>query len=125
MMGQTFTGLSDRQSLAQRLKRQLLVQSIADGPADHPPRKQIQHHSEVEPALARPQIGDIRFPLLVRALGREVLLEEIGSDREGMMAVGSAFEAPRLPSLEAILAHQPSRAASPYLQALILQLAGH
>src|SRR5687768_14049886 len=42
-----------------------------------------------------------------------------------MMAVGGALEAALLPGLEAVLAHQPSRSASPYLQARVLQLAGH
>jgi hypothetical protein len=58
-MGQTFTRLSNHQGFAQRLERQLLVELITDRPADHPPGKQIQHNSEIQPTLARPQIGEI------------------------------------------------------------------
>src|ERR671911_914744 len=124
-MGQPLTGSSDRQSLAQRLERQFLVQPVADRPANHPSGKQIEHNGQVQPALTRPDVRDIRVPILVRTVCREVLLEQVGRDREGVMAVGGAFEAVLLPGLETILAHQPGGAASPDRQALVLQLAGH
>ena len=42
-----------------------------------------------------------------------------------MMAVGGALEAPFLPRLEPILAHQPGRPTAPDRQALILEFARH
>src|ERR671920_275638 len=97
---------------------------VADGPTDHPSGKQVEHNGQIEPAFTRPHVRDIRVPFLVRAPGREVLVEEIGSDREGVMAVGGAFEAALLPGFQAVLAHQPGGAAPTTLQPLVLQLAG-
>src|SRR3954452_22310769 len=124
-MGQPLTRSSDRQSLAQRLESQFLVHPVADRPANHPSGKQIQDHGQVEPALTRPHVRDIRVPFLVRALGREVLLKQVGSNRKGVVAVGGALEAALLPGLEAVLTHQPSRPTAPDGQALILEFARH
>src|SRR5829696_7768393 len=62
--------------------------------------------------IRRQYLRNIGAPLLVRALSREVLLEQVGRDRKGVMAVRGALEAPLLPGLEAVLAHQPSRSAA-------------
>ena len=35
---------------------QVLVQAVADRPADHPPGEQIQHHGQVQPALVGPHV---------------------------------------------------------------------
>jgi hypothetical protein len=125
VMGQPLTGSSDPQSLAQRLKRQFLVQPVTHRPANHPPSEEIEDDGQVQPALTRPHVRNIGAPLLVRALSREVLLEQVGRDRKGVMAVGGALEAPLLPGLEAVLAHQPSRSAATHRQALLLQFTGH
>src|SRR5215213_3102783 len=125
MVDQTLTGPADRQGFAQRLKSQFLVQSLTHRPADHPPREQIEDHGEVEPALTRPDVRDIGVPFLVRTVRREVLLDQVGSDRKSMMAVGGAFEATFLPGLEPILAHQSGRPTSPDWQAMILEFARH
>ena len=59
VMGQPLTRSSDRQSLAQRLKSQFLVQPVAHRPANHPAREEIQDHGQVEPALTRPHVREI------------------------------------------------------------------
>jgi hypothetical protein len=56
VVGQPLTRSPDRQSLAQRLQRQLLVQPVADRPADHPPSEEIEDHGQVEPALTCPHV---------------------------------------------------------------------
>ena len=48
MMDQSLVQPPDRQGLAQRLQRELLVQPVADRPADHPPSKQIQDHGQIQ-----------------------------------------------------------------------------
>src|SRR4029078_7461992 len=64
-----------------------------------------------------------RSPFLIGPIGREVLVEEIGSNRKGMLAVGGPFERRLRGSLEAVLARQPGGSTPPNLQALVLQLA--
>jgi hypothetical protein len=91
MMDQPLLGLPDRQCLAQCFQSQLLMEPVTDGPTDHPPGKQIQDHGQ--PALARPDVGDVGVPFLVRAIGREVLVDRVRCEWERMMAVGGALEA--------------------------------
>src|SRR4028119_2460201 len=62
-------------------------------------------------------------PHFSSGLGREVLGEQVGRDREGMKAVGGALEAAWLPGSETVLAHQPSRPTAAYGTAAILELA--
>src|SRR5688500_12164973 len=50
MMDQPLIGPSDRQSLAQRLERQFLVQPVTDCPAKLPPGEEIEDHGQVQPA---------------------------------------------------------------------------
>jgi hypothetical protein len=54
--------------------------------------------------------------------GRAVLVEQVGHDRKRMMAVSGALEAALLPSLEAVLPHQPSGPPPANPQATILKL---
>src|SRR3981081_98061 len=53
------------------------VHASAHRPADHPAREQIDHGRYVEPALGRPDVGEIGDPLLVRPLGRELPVQKI------------------------------------------------
>src|SRR3954453_9031149 len=76
-------------------------------PANHPPGKQVEHNGQVQPALTRPHVRDFCVQFLVWSLGREVLIEQIGSDWKAMMAVGGALEATLLPGPETISTHQP------------------
>ena len=67
------------------LKCQFLMQAVDDRPADYSPRRRDRDHSQAEPALIHPHVQEIRGPLLVRTLGREVPLDEIRCDRESVM----------------------------------------
>src|SRR5918995_1489144 len=123
MVDQAGRWSSNNKSSAQCRERQLLVQPVTDRPADDAPGEQINDDGQIQPALAGPDVGEIGAPLLVGPLGREVLVEEVGRDREGVQAVGGALEAAWLPSSEAVLAHQPGRPAAPHREAGVLQLA--
>jgi hypothetical protein len=87
--------------------------------------EEVEHDGEVEPALRRPDVGDIRPPLLVRAVRREVLRHKVRGYRPSMFAVRRALEAPLLSRDQLVLAHQPSRAVSPDLMAFIYEIAVH
>src|SRR5918994_7313382 len=60
---------------------------------------------------------------LVGALGREVLVEEVGGDRDGVQAVGGALEAARLPRAQPGLAPQPGRPTAASGEAGVLPVA--
>jgi hypothetical protein len=107
MMDQPLVRSPDCQGLAQRLQSKLLVQAVTDGPTDNPPSEQIQDHGQIQPALVCPYVRDIRRPILVRALRREILIEQVGSERKRVMAVGGVLERALLPDLEPVLAYQP------------------
>src|SRR5918993_3150297 len=116
---------SNNEGSSQRGQHQLFVQAIAGGPTHDTPGIKVDDDRQVQPALSRPDVADVGAPLLVGALGREVLVEEVRRDREGVQAVGGALEAARLPGSEAVLAHQPGRPATTHGEAGVLQLARH
>src|SRR5215213_9258083 len=96
---------SNSEGSPERGERQLLVQPVADRPTHHAPGIKVDNDRQIQPALSHPDIAEICAPLLVGALRREVLLDPVGCDREGVQAVGGAPEAAWLPSSETILAH--------------------
>jgi hypothetical protein len=64
------------------------------GPADDEAGEQIENHREVQlAALADHECARIADPALIRALGRKLLLQEIGRNRLVVMAVGRHFVA--------------------------------
>lgn len=48
-------------------------------------------------ALCRPDAGDVRPPLPVRAMRRKVLRGQVGRDRRGIFTIRRALKAPLLP----------------------------
>lgn len=55
---------SQGNSHVQRPDRQILLHPVADGPANHAPREQVDDDGQINPALARPDVGDVSRPLL-------------------------------------------------------------
>ena len=96
MMQQTWSGLPDDEGTSQRSQRELLVKTVAHRPAHDPSRVQVEDHRQVQPALPRPDVGDVAPPLPIRPSRREVLVEVVGRDREGVAAVRRASEAGRV-----------------------------
>ena len=65
---------------------QCIDDQVATDPAAHRPthnatRVQIQYHRQIQPALACLDVGDIGCPAFIRALCREVLLEQVVRNR--------------------------------------------
>lgn len=48
---------------------------------------QIDHHRQIEPALRRPDIGNITRPFLVWLVGMEVPILPVGYNVEAMIAM--------------------------------------
>ena len=95
---------ADRDRHVQGSQSQILLHAVADGPADHAPRKRVKDHSKIDPALAGPDIGDVACPLLVRSARSEVLSQEIRGDVEGVIAVRRALEFAAADDLDAVQA---------------------
>ena len=124
-MDQTRRGVASHKSTAQGFDGEVALQTITRGPADDATREEVQNDGEVEPALRRPDAGDVGPPLPVRAIRREVLRHEIGRNGPGVLAVRRALEAPLLTRDQPVLAHQPRCAMPPDLMALVDEVAVH
>ena len=125
MMDQSRRGVAGHQSTAQGFDREISLQAVTRRPANDAPREEVENDGEVEPALCRPDVGDVRPPFPVWAVRREVLRHQIGGDRPGMFAVRRALEALLLPRGQLVLSHQARRAMTPDLVPIIDEVAVH
>lgn len=55
---------------------------------------QVEDHSEIEPALLRPDLADFTGPFLVQAVSEEVSVQKIRRNVQAVIAVGRVFELP-------------------------------
>ena len=125
MVNQPRRRVASYQSTAQGFDGEVTLQTVTRGPTDDAAREEVQHDGEVEPALCRPDVGDVCPPLPVRAICCEVLRHQIGRYGPGMFAVRRALEAPFLPRDQLVLAHQSCRAVASDLMALVDEIAVH
>jgi len=72
----------------QRPDRQIAFHAVADGPTDHAPGVQVQDHRQIQPPFAGPDVADIARPFLVGPICREVTVQQVRRDVEGVVAVG-------------------------------------
>jgi len=124
-MDQTGCWTPHDQSFAQSCQGQIAVQTIGHRPADDAAGEQVDDNGQIQPPLAGPDVGDVGGPFLVRSLRREVLVDDVRCDRPGMVAIRGPLEPPLLAGSKAILAHQPSRPATPDEKAVILEFPCH
>ncbi|MDF2457864.1 MAG: hypothetical protein K0S79_280 [Nitrospira sp.] len=57
-----------------RIEGELLIGVPSHGPADHPPRLQIQEHGHIEPAGPRRNVSEIADPHPIQRGGHKALL---------------------------------------------------
>ena len=105
---QTGAWLPTIHRLLERSEGELRVQVWPERPADHESRVQIQHDGQVAPPGTRTQVGDVGDPDLVDGLCREVLIEDVGSDRIRVLRVRRRLELLRLGADQSALSHQAS-----------------
>ena len=115
------------------------IRSIDErGPADDTPGIQVKNDGQIQPALACPDVGYVSRPFLVRGIhcptvvclqtmrgGREILIQQIGSDVKGMIAVGRSLEFSGPDNLYVIVPHQAPHTPVADLQPQFLQLFSH
>jgi len=78
------------QRMLQCLFDQFASHVIGRGPADDAATEAVEHRRQIEPALTRLDVGDVRQPLLIRRRGGEIALDHVGRDRMMVPAVGGA-----------------------------------
>lgn len=83
-------------------------------------RIQIQHGRQVQPAAISANVGDVGRPGLIRGIGIEAPVQEVGGHRQVMSAVGGVGEL-AFPARLPLLLHQPAHSVAADLQALGLQ----
>lgn len=94
--------------------------AIANNPANEAAREQVDDDGQVDPSLPRPNVRDIDAPLLIGAIGRKDLVDDVRCYRPTVLAVSGAFEPALLTRLDVVLALSAARFTanqrqSPYL----------
>jgi len=85
---------SRRQGLVQRSAHQTGIEPRAVRVTHDSPGSEIEHHREVQPHFAGPQIGHVSRPEMVRPAYGKIPAENIGRERTDVRAVGRQLEAP-------------------------------
>src|SRR3546814_2153325 len=65
----------------QRPDRQILLHPVTDCPAHDTPTMQVENDGKVEPALRRPDIGDVARPLTVGGGCGKIAVQPVCRDR--------------------------------------------
>ena len=125
MMNEPWLRSTHGDGAAQGRERQVLLQSVTDGPTDDAPGEEIQNDGEIKPSLRRPDIADIDTPFPVRPVTRKILIQKIGGDRASVIAVRCLFETALLFRFQGVIAHQAGRAMAPYGQSVLAQINMH
>lgn len=96
-----------------------------DRPADDFPVEQIEHYSQIQPALASSDIGHVGCPDLIRHGRREALVEQVRHHRQRVLRVSRGFELLLVARPDAVLAHQPFDAFLAGRESALTQFAHH
>ena len=84
MKKQPGRGPATRQGHPERVEGEVVRDAVVHGPANGEARIEIEDHRQVEPPLARGNVGDVRDPRLVRARALESPGEDVGGDGKRM-----------------------------------------
>jgi hypothetical protein len=95
------------QCLLERVDDELGAEVVLERPADDAAAVAVDDHAEVEPALPRAQVGDVRDPEPVRCRRLEVALDEIIRDTHSRDTNRRPAAAPFDRAADARLSHQP------------------
>src|SRR5665647_2188317 len=86
MVDHALRGTSHHEGFPKSGESEIAVQTITDSPADDAPGEQVDDDGQIKPALARPDIGDVGSPFLVRHRRGEVLVDDVGRYRPGTVS---------------------------------------
>jgi hypothetical protein len=97
-----------RESFAKRLKNKRSIDLLAEGIPYDPSGEEIQDHRQVQPALQRYEIRDVRDPSGVGSIHGEISHQDVRRHREAVLRVRRGSETTLSASLQAQLPHQAS-----------------
>jgi hypothetical protein len=80
---------------------------LGEGPADHPPREQVDDGGQIQPALTGAQVGDVAAPRHVRGGRVEVPSDPIGGGLRSAVDDRGAHLAPPGLAFPAVEPHDP------------------
>ena len=99
---------------------------LAHGPAHDAAAEQIEHHGQVQPAFAGGDVGHVAGPDGVRRGYRKVARQQVGRDRQRMVAVGGDDAKTALATRsQTVLPHRTLHPQLAHANALRLQLPPH
>src|SRR5437899_5481400 len=84
MMEQPLRRAPARQGHPERVEREVVRDALVHRPADGEARTEIEDHRQVEPTLARRNVGDVGDPRLVRPSTLELPRQDVGGDGKRM-----------------------------------------
>ncbi len=91
----------------QRVEHELRPQVVGHCPTDHAAAERIEHDGQVEEPRPSRDVGDVRHPEPIRAVGREVALDQVGRWAGPLGTAGRAGPAPPADTRQVSAAHQP------------------
>ena len=99
-------GLAQAHRHIQRPDRQIFLHPVADCPTHDAAAMQVENDGKVEPALRRPDIGDVSCPFTVGGVGGKIAVQPVRRDTQAMVAVRRNFVLARADWLDPIDFHQ-------------------
>src|SRR5438105_9840223 len=111
VMHEAGRGATPRDGAVQRLERDGLLGARGGSPPHNPPREGIEEDREEEPALAGPDLSDVREPEVVGGLGGEVAGDPVRRGGQvGRAAGGDESEPSSCAASQALQLHKPGDA---------------
>ena len=109
----------------QRPDCQVAFHAIAYRPADHTPQMQVEDYSRIQPALARPDIGNVSCPFLVWLIRCEITIRQVWRNVELVIAVCRHLVFASSNHGYAVVAHQTPNTAVPDIKANLFEFFSH
>src|SRR5712692_1803337 len=122
MMQQARRGAAAGQRHPEGVEGEVVRDALAHRPAYGEARAEIEDHRQVEPALARRNVGDVGDPRLIRFGPLELPGQDVGRDGERVARVGRHPEPPAAPGGQPAASHQTRHALTTRATAAVHQL---
>ncbi len=110
---------------AQRAEHQMAVDLLRHGPADDAAGMQFDEDRKIEPALSRPDVGDVAHPSLIRAAGMKGSGKDVWRNLELMIRVRCGLKTAPCAGHEAAASHGTGHARAAAAQAALVQFPLH
>jgi len=107
---------------AQRVDDDIAGHVLAHRPTHDLTAEQVDHHGQEQPALVGSDVGDVTHPDLVRRGHRELAVEQVGGDRQVMVAVGGHLEPFLALRANAVFLHQRLQPMLAHADAIVAEL---